>query len=50
MDTKNATSIFESLSSGIRLDAFRLLVKSSPDGMVAGEIATALNACFKSIR
>jgi arsenate reductase len=33
MDTKNATSIFESLSSGIRLDAFRLLVKSSPDGM-----------------
>ncbi len=43
MNTKNATSIFESLSSGIRLDAFRLLVRNSPNGMVAGEIATALN-------
>lgn len=43
MDTNSATSIFESLSSGIRLDAFRLLVKKGLDGIVAGEIATALN-------
>lgn len=43
MNTQNATSIFESLSSGIRLDVFRLLVKNSPNGLVAGEIATALN-------
>ncbi|SJM90845.1 ArsR/SmtB family transcription factor [Crenothrix polyspora] len=38
-----ATSIFESLSSGIRLDVFRLLVKKGKQGMVAGEIATTLN-------
>ncbi len=38
-----ATSIFESLSSGVRLDVFRLLVKKGKEGMVAGEIATTLN-------
>lgn len=43
MDTKNATSIFESLSSSVRLEAFRLLVKKGTEGMVAGEISTALN-------
>nr|WP_314902145.1 metalloregulator ArsR/SmtB family transcription factor [uncultured Deefgea sp.] len=37
-----ATTIFESLSSGIRLDAYRLLVRQGHAGMVAGEIATAL--------
>ena len=42
MENKTATSIFESLSSGIRLDIYRLLVKQGPAGMVAGEIATAL--------
>ena len=42
MDKAIATSIFESLSSGIRLDVFRLLVKKGLDGMVAGEIATTL--------
>ena len=43
MKKSTATSIFESLSSGIRLDVFRLLVKKGPEGMVAGEIATALD-------
>jgi ArsR family transcriptional regulator, arsenate/arsenite/antimonite-responsive transcriptional repressor len=38
-----ATTIFESLSSGVRLDVFRLLVKKGFDGMVAGEIATTLD-------
>ena len=42
MDKLTATSVFESLSSGVRLDVFRLLVKKVPDGMVAGEIATTL--------
>jgi DNA-binding transcriptional ArsR family regulator len=42
MDKLTATSIFESLSSGVRLDVFRLLVKKGLDGMVAGEIATTL--------
>ncbi len=42
MDNATATTLFESLSSGIRLDIFRLLVKTGPDGMIAGDIATAL--------
>jgi ArsR family transcriptional regulator len=42
MDKHTATSIFESLSSGVRLDVYRLLVKHGPNGLVAGEIATAL--------
>ena len=37
-----ATTVFESLSSGVRLDVFRLLVKKGPEGIVAGEIATTL--------
>ncbi len=43
MNKKTATTIFESLSSEVRLDVFRLLVKTGPEGMVAGEIATALD-------
>lgn len=42
MEKPAALAIFESLSSGIRLDVFRLLVRTGPDGMVAGEIASAL--------
>lgn len=38
-----ATTVFESLSSAVRLDVFRLLVKQGLDGMVAGEIASKLN-------
>jgi DNA-binding transcriptional ArsR family regulator len=43
MDTSLATTVFESLSSGVRLDAYRLLVKAGPTGLVAGEIGTALD-------
>jgi DNA-binding transcriptional ArsR family regulator len=39
---ETATSVFESLSSPVRLDVFRLLVRQGPGGMVAGEIAAAL--------
>jgi ArsR family transcriptional regulator, arsenate/arsenite/antimonite-responsive transcriptional repressor len=42
MDKQLATTLFESLASGIRLDIFRLLVKQAPTGLVAGEISTAL--------
>ncbi len=42
METKHASKIFEALSSEHRLDIFRLLVKSAPEGLVAGEIAKAL--------
>jgi ArsR family transcriptional regulator len=43
MENRTATTIFESLSAGVRLDVFRLLVKMGPAGMVAGEIATTLD-------
>ena len=43
MEKAVATGIFESLSSGVRLDVYRLLVKTGPAGMVAGEIATRLD-------
>jgi DNA-binding transcriptional ArsR family regulator len=42
MDKQLATGIFESLASGVRLDIFRLLVKTGPQGLVAGEIGSAL--------
>jgi len=42
MDQSLALAAFESLSSGLRLDAFRLLVKAGPQGLVAGEIGSAL--------
>lgn len=43
MERDTATTIFEALSSGVRLDGFRLLVRQGAEGMVAGDIATALN-------
>lgn len=42
MNKTTAITIFESLSSGIRLDIYRLLVKQGLQGMVAGDIATSL--------
>jgi len=43
MEKHAALAVFESLSSAVRLDVYRLLVEHAPDGMVAGEIATALD-------
>ena len=43
MEKRIATSVFESLSSGVRLDVFRLLVKKGTSGMVAGDIAAAVS-------
>lgn len=42
MESRKASKIFEALASDVRLDVFRLLVKSAPDGLVAGEIAKQL--------
>ncbi len=42
MEKNVALSVFDSLSSGVRLDVFRLLVRTGADGMVAGDIASAL--------
>ena len=42
MKRQSAIQIFESLSSGVRLDIYRLLVRIGPDGMVAGDIAAKL--------
>ncbi len=43
METKQASIIFEALSSDVRLELFRLLVKSAPEGLVAGDIAKLLD-------
>lgn len=43
MEKTTATSVFESLSSGTRLDVFRLLVKEGKEGLVAGAIAATLD-------
>jgi DNA-binding transcriptional ArsR family regulator len=43
MEKQLATTLFESLASGVRLDIYRLLVKNAPEGLVAGEIATQLS-------
>jgi len=42
MESKSASKIFEALSSDVRLDLFRLLVRNAPDGLVAGDIAKQL--------
>jgi DNA-binding transcriptional ArsR family regulator len=43
MEQRIATAIFESLSSALRLDIYRLLVRQGPEGMVAGAISSALD-------
>lgn len=43
MESTHAAKIFEALSSEVRLDLFRVLVKNAPEGLVAGEIATLLD-------
>ncbi len=43
MEKNTACRVFDCLSSPVRLDAFRLLVKHGPKGLVAGEIATELD-------
>jgi DNA-binding transcriptional ArsR family regulator len=43
VEKSSATDIFESLASGIRLDVYRLLVRKGAEGLVAGEIAAALD-------
>ena len=43
MEKLSATQIFESLSSSIRLDIYRLLVKRGLEGMVSGQIASTLD-------
>ena len=43
MRKTSAVTIFESLASGVRLDVYRLLVRNGLAGMVAGDIAAALD-------
>lgn len=42
MELETAVRIFESLSSTTRVEMYRLLVRHAPQGLVAGEISTAL--------
>ena len=44
MEKQAATQIFESLASGVRLEVFRLLVKTGPAGLVAGESMAGVGA------
>ena len=43
MNKAMATKVFESLSSGIRHDVWRLLVKAGLEGRVAGELSSSLD-------
>jgi DNA-binding transcriptional ArsR family regulator len=43
MKRTTAVAVFESLASGVRLDTYRLLVRKGPAGLVAGDIAAALD-------
>jgi DNA-binding transcriptional ArsR family regulator len=49
MDQQTALPVFECLSSSVRLDVFRLLVRAGPDGVVAGDIAAALKVAPSSL-
>ena len=49
MKRSTATSIFECLSSGVRLDIYRLLVRKGLEGEVAGEIAAALKVAASNL-
>ena len=42
MKSERATVVFECLSSAVRLDLFRLLVRHGDAGLVAGEVSAAL--------
>ena len=42
MNKEIATKVFESLASGIRLEVYRLVVKTGLEGMLAGQIASEL--------
>ena len=43
VDKRLANQVFETLSSGIRLDVYRLLVRQGHQGLVAGQIASSLD-------
>ena len=49
MKRSTATSIFECLSSAVRLDIYRLLVRKGLEGEVAGEIAAALKVAASNL-
>jgi DNA-binding transcriptional ArsR family regulator len=42
METKNAVTALAALAQDSRLDVFRLLVQTGPDGLAAGEVAERL--------
>lgn len=49
METKSAVEMLAALAQPTRLDALRLLVRTGPSGLAAGEIATALNATASTL-
>lgn len=49
MNNEQATTIFDSLSSGVRLEVWRLLVKAGHEGKVAGEMAREMDIAANSM-
>jgi len=49
IEKQQVLQVFEALSSGVRLDVFRLLVQAGGGGRVAGEIAAALDIAPSSL-
>ncbi|WP_375748787.1 ArsR/SmtB family transcription factor [Vibrio sp. HN007] len=49
MNRDNATQIFDCLSSGVRLDIWRSLIKEGQSGKVAGELARELDIAPNSV-
>jgi DNA-binding transcriptional ArsR family regulator len=49
MNTKTAVRSLSALAQDSRLDVFRLLVKTGPDGMAAGEIARQLETAANTM-
>ena len=43
MEINDATSAFAALSQPTRIEVFRLLIQSGPEGLAAGDIATHLD-------
>lgn len=49
MQKDQASKIFECLSSGVRLDIWRCLIREGESGMVAGELAKELGVAPNSL-
>ncbi len=49
MDTNTALTAFDALSQATRLEIFRLLIRSGPEGLPAGEVADAVGGLQNTV-